>query len=131
MCCLFLNKNDKKLKHQQDIYSKKLFSSGFENSQTSHDPNKVIFNYSSHVLTESERSLLCKGLNFAIPPRPLKYTDYLLPFELLHRHIRNLGITKKKKEILKTRIKGCVFSLFNSYNENGALLNLTSEEFAA
>ena len=57
ICCLFLNKNDKKHKHQQDIHSKKLFDSGFENSQTSHDLDKVIFNHSSHVLTKSEKKL--------------------------------------------------------------------------
>ena len=51
ICCSLLHKNDRKLKHQQDIHSKKLFDLGFENSQTSHDPDKVIFNYSSHVLT--------------------------------------------------------------------------------
>ena len=34
ICRLFLNKNDRKLKHQQDIHSKKLFELGFENSQT-------------------------------------------------------------------------------------------------
>ena len=28
VCCLFLNKNDKKLKNQQDIHSKKLFNLG-------------------------------------------------------------------------------------------------------
>ena len=56
MCCSFLNKYDRKLKHQQDIHSKKLFDFGFGNSQTSHDPEKVILNYSSHVLTESEKS---------------------------------------------------------------------------
>ena len=69
ICCLSLNKNDKKLKHQQDIHSKKIFDLGFESSQTSHDPDKIIFNNSSHVLTKSEKSLLCKGLNFAIPPK--------------------------------------------------------------
>ena len=58
LCCLFLNKNNRKLKHQQDIHSKKFLDSGFENSQTLHkvkvkEPDKVIFNYSSHVLTES------------------------------------------------------------------------------
>ena len=42
ICCLFLNKNNRKLKHQQDIHSKSLFDLGFENSQTSHDPDKVI-----------------------------------------------------------------------------------------
>ena len=83
LCCLFLNKNDRKLKHQQDIHSKKLFDLGFENYQTQHDPGVPIFNYSSHVLTESEKSLLCKSLNFAILPKTLKYADYLLLFELL------------------------------------------------
>ena len=59
ICYLFLNKNYWKHNHQQDTHSKKLFDLGFENSQTSHDPDKVIFNYSSHVLIESEKSLLC------------------------------------------------------------------------
>ena len=39
---------------------------------------------SEAVLTESEKSLLCKGLNFAIPPKTLEYADYLLLFELLY-----------------------------------------------
>ena len=89
------------------------------------------FNYSSHVLTENEKSLLCKGLNFAIPPKTLEYADYLLPFELLYCDIQNLDITNEKKEVLKTRIKDCAFSSFYSYIENGAPLNLPSEEFAA
>ena len=131
ICCLFFNKNDRKLKHQQDILSEKLFDLGFENSQTSHDPDKVIFSYSSHVLPESEKTLLCKGLNFAIPPKTREYADCLLPFELLYRDIHNLDITKEKKEVLKTRIKDCSFSSFNSYNKNDAPLNLTPEEFAA
>ena len=93
--------------------------------------NKVIFDDFSQVLTEREKSLLCTGLNFAIPPKTLEHADYLLPFELLCCEIHNLGISNEKKEILKTRIKDCVFSLFNSYNENGAPLNLTTEEFTA
>ena len=93
--CLFLNKSDRKLKHQQVIHCKKLFDLGFENSQTSHDPDKVIFNYSSHVLTESEKRLLCKGLNFTVPPKTLEYADYLLPFELLYRDIHNFEVLKK------------------------------------
>ena len=95
ICCFILNKNDRRFKHQQDIHSKKLFDLGFENSQTSHDPEKVNFNYSSHVLTESEKSLLCKGLNFATPPKAPEYSDYLLPFELRYRDIHNLDITNE------------------------------------
>ena len=57
----------------------------FESSQTSHDPAKVISNYSSHVLTENEKSLLYKSLNFAVRPKTLEYADCLLSFELLYR----------------------------------------------
>ena len=57
LCCLFLNKNERKLKHQQNIHSKNLFELGFKNSQTSHDPDKVIFYSLSHVLTESEEKI--------------------------------------------------------------------------
>ena len=97
LCCLVLNKSDRKLKHQQDIHSKKLSDLGFENSQTSHDPDKVIFNYSSHVLTKSEKSLLWKALDFTIPPKTLEHADYLLPFELLYRDVHNLDITNEEK----------------------------------
>ena len=123
VCCLFLNKNDKKLKNQQDIHSKKLFNLGIESSKTSHDTKKVIFNYSSHVLTESEKSLLCKGLNFAILPDKLEYFDFLLPFELLYRDIQNLDVTDQKKQLLKARIKDSALSSFSSYNKNFAVLN--------
>ena len=94
LCCSFLNKNDKKLK--QVIHSQNLCHLGFENFQTSHDPDKVIFNYSSHVLIESEKRLFCKGLNFAIQPKKLEHADYLLPFDLLYCDIHNLDFTKKK-----------------------------------
>ena len=132
VCCLFLNKNDKKLKNQQDIHSKKLFNLGIESSKTSNDPQKVIFNYSSHVLRESEKSLLYKGLNFAIPPDKLEYSDFLLPFELLYRDIQNLDVTDQKKQLLKARIKDSALSSFSSYNNNNsAALHLTKEEFAS
>ena len=128
---MFLNKNDKKLKNQQNILSKKLFNLGIESPKTSHDPQKVIFNYSSHALTECEKSLLCKGLNFAIPPDKLECSDFFLLFELLYRDIQNLDVTYQKKQLLKVAIKDSAFSSFNSYNKNGAPLNLTKEEFAS
>ena len=96
MLFFFLNENNKKLKHQQNIHAKKLFDLGFQNPQTSHHPDKVIFYYSSHVLTKSEKSLLFKGLNFAVPPKTLEYADCLLPFGLLYRDIQNLVITEEK-----------------------------------
>ena len=61
----------------------------------------------------------------------LEYADYLLPFELLYYETHNCDITNEKKEVLKTSIKDCAFSLFNFYNENGAPLNLTPEELTS
>ena len=61
ICCLYLNNNDdRKLEHQPDIYTKKLCDLGFENSQISRDPGKVIFNYSSHILTESVKGYFAR-----------------------------------------------------------------------
>lgn len=68
----------------------------FENSQTSHDSDKVVFIHSSLDVTEIGKNLLCKGLNFAIPPKTLEYANYLLRFELRYRDMHNLGITNEK-----------------------------------
>ena len=50
------------------VHCKKLGSLSCNNSYfesvTSHDPEKVLFNFSSHQLTEHEKSLLSRGLNF-------------------------------------------------------------------
>ena len=42
---------------------------------SSHDSEKVIFNFYSHELTSSEKHLLSKGLRFAIPTRQTDYSD--------------------------------------------------------
>ena len=44
---------------------------------SSHDPEKVIFNFSSHELTSSEKHLLSKGLRFAITSSQIDYSGYL------------------------------------------------------
>ena len=94
--CLFLTQNDRKLAHHQNILSKKLFNLGLEFSKVSHDPDQIIFNYSPYTLSKSEKGLLCKGLNFAIPPDKLEYSDYLLPFELLYCDIKDLDLPNEK-----------------------------------
>ena len=47
------------------------------------DPKEVIYNFSSYVLSETKKALLCKGMNFAIPHKKLKFENYLLPFGIL------------------------------------------------
>ena len=89
------------------------------------------FNYSSYTLSKSEKSLLCKGLNFAIPPDKLEYSDYLLPFELLYRDIKDLDLPNEKTNFLKAKIKDCALSSFKLYNEKGAVSSLIEDEVFA
>ena len=49
----------------------------------------VIFNFSFYVLSVIEKNLLAKCLNFCLPPKQLKYVDYLIHFELFYRAYRN------------------------------------------
>ena len=74
-------------------------------SARSHDPEKMSFNFSSHDLSDDEKSLLCKGLNFSIPPKRLDYGDHMLPFELLFRDLNKNGMPNEDKGFLKTRLK--------------------------
>ena len=48
----------------------------------SHGPNKLIFSFSS---TEDNKSLLCKGPRFCVPPKKIEYADFFKQFELLYR----------------------------------------------
>ena len=68
VCNLFLIGNDEAiLKHSK--LNKKLNNfkvTTLENS--SHDPHKVIYNFSDYKLTGSKKSVLCTDLEFAIPP---------------------------------------------------------------
>ena len=51
--------------------------------------NKVIYNFSDYCLTDSDESLLIKGLKFTIPPKKNEYSKFLLPFELLFCDIKS------------------------------------------
>ena len=73
----------------------------YDNSVTLHDADKVIFSFSSHVLTNHEKSLLSEGLNFALLPNDINYADYLLPFELLYRDINSSRISNFDLDCIK------------------------------
>ena len=72
-----------------------------ETSLDSHDPEKVISNFSSHILSDSEKSLLCKGLRFALTPKKIDYADFLLQFELLYRDTLQFNLPSEKRDLLK------------------------------
>ena len=131
MATVFLTSNNKNILEVRKVQGKKISKLCSDNSYyesvTSHDPEKVLFNFSNHSLTEHEKSLLSRGLNFAIPPRNVNYADYLLPFELLFRHIDLCEIPSYDKEFICSRLTDCAFASFrdsSKINEN----NLSKEE---
>ena len=83
--------NNKIISKIRKVQNKKLgnlcSNNSYSESVTSHDPDKILFNFSSYQLSEHEKSLLSKGLNFAISPKNSNYADNMLPFELLFSDI--------------------------------------------
>ena len=81
-------------------------------------------------LTEHEKSLLSRGLNFAILPKNLNYADYLLPFELLFRDIDLLDIPRTDRDFIQGRLRDCAFTSYRDVGKN-IDTNLSKEEHFA
>ena len=62
--------NDNVLKQKSTIQQKQ-FNNLLKDKKPQYDPKKIIFNYSSYVLSEAEKYLLQKGSNFNIRPKNL------------------------------------------------------------
>ena len=73
--CLILVGNDSKLSKVRDVHNKKLHNLGLEKRYESHDPDKIVLNSSSYDLSDLEKRLLGKGLNYALPLVKLNYGD--------------------------------------------------------
>ena len=65
---------------------------GLTSPVRSHNPDKIIMNHSFYQLSDIEKAILAKGLNFALPPKKINYADYLTPYELLFRDIKKLSV---------------------------------------
>ena len=134
VCTIFLVSNDKNISKVKNTQSKKVCNLLLNNigniSKTTHAPDKVIFNFSNYRLNNHEKSLLCKGLNFAIPPKNIKYSDYLLPFELLFGDVNSLNFSSFDKECVKCRLRDCAYSSFKQVSKISDK-NLPDEEIKA
>ena len=82
----------------------------------SHDPNKVISNFSSYALTEDEKSFLCKELRFCIPRKKIEYADILTKFESLYRDTILFEMKCETRDFLKRKLKDICFSTLKLYS---------------
>ena len=121
VCSSFLCSNDVILK-SHDFIQQKNFKFFFENCQLKQDPDEVIFNYSKISLSDTEKSLLVRGLWFSLPSKKLNYADYLINRELFYRSIQNFVVVDVLLncglDLVKTKIKNAVLSSFHFYNAN-------------
>ena len=85
---LFFVINDKILKSKSLFQQKKFYKLVHENKMEG-DPEKVIFNFLKYELSDAEKKLLAKDLNFCLAPEQLNYADYLVHFKLFYRNIKN------------------------------------------
>ena len=65
----------------------------FERDRETNDRDQVIHNFSSYQLSDVEKSLLAKGLNFSIPPKKLNFADHMTPFESLYKDVKGCDIS--------------------------------------
>ena len=66
------------------------------------------------IIKSYQKSVLCKGLQFPLPPKTLKYPDEMVSFELLFRDIKTTKLNKhSSNEIIKPRWLDTLFSIIS------------------
>ena len=131
VCNLFLVKNDKSLSYHQGIHNKKLASLSKTEIVSEHDPKKVIMNFSNYSLSEDEERLLSKGLQFAINPKEIEYSDFMMPFELLYRDLKSFDGKNDKLKNVKHKLLDTASSSYNNMKQNKIESNLSKNESIA
>ena len=132
LCNLFLLGNDQALRKHQKIQNEKFGElSAVSRESVSHDPDKVIYNFSSRKLTEEEKSVLSKGLQFALAPKRLEYADYMLPFELLFCDIKTNDLTASQSSSIKSKLLDTAFTPYNFFERIRPVSNLNEVELNA
>ncbi len=72
-----------------------------------------MFNFSQPLISDKEKEILSKGLNFAIPPNKLARCAFLAPFEMLHRKLKDEQISSSSgyyPTLVKTKLKDIALS---------------------
>ena len=86
---IFLICNGKNIRKCKEVEDRKILKN-CKNVLSRNIPDKVIYNFSSVTLSDSDKSLLSNGLNFALPPASLEYLQYLVDYELFFRDTLSL-----------------------------------------
>ena len=93
----------------------------------------IIFNYSHRVLTETEKSVLARGLRFCLPPKDIDRYEVKCSFELLYRDLvkLELPLTNENHDRLKSQLKNISYSYIYSYDFSKQKTILSKDEWKA
>ena len=86
ICSLFFAANDKSVLHHDNIQKQKLIN--ILKILLKEFINHSQVNFPSYGLSDIEKSVLCKDVNFSVKPESIEYPEFLLPFELLFRDVK-------------------------------------------
>ena len=91
---------------------------------------KKWFPFSNYQLTDSDKSLRIKGLNFTILPKKIEYSKFLLPFEVIFRDIKSNSESSVELASVKARLQDTAFTSYSAFNkDNSPPFNLSKDEF--
>ena len=96
------------------------------------DSDKIIFNYSSRNLSDTEIQLLSRGLKFCLPPKKVNKNVVKCSFEMLYREINKATSSSyENKDRFKTTLKELSYSYIYDYDFSKQKKILSNEEWSA
>ena len=90
------------------------------------NPDDVIFNLSDRSLTSDEKNLFVRRLNFSLPNKKLNFGDFVIPFEILQRKLKQETIYPNSdidEDFLKTKLKDIALTGFRSYSPPNSIFS--------
>jgi len=112
------NRNEKLTEKYYATHTRKLFNLGLNHRFESLKPDEIIFNHSSHNLSESEKEALSRGLKYSFNPVKINYTRHFLAFEKIFRTLSENSIYNRTVDSLnyvRSTIKHLAFSSYYGF----------------
>ena len=102
ICSICLISNDKVLTKQKDIQDRKIIGL-VKGKGKGIDPQNVSFTFSSYVLSDNQKSLLSKRLNFSLLNKKVEILECLCSFELLYREVSDFSKDNSDIELPRSK----------------------------
>ena len=77
-------------------------------------------------MTDDEKNILCKGLNFSVKLGLIEYSELLLPFDLLFHGIKREDLCNEDMALIKARLLDKALTSYQNFSsDRDSLENLT------